>query len=309
MDNSGSRRLVTRGNLDGIVSAAVFLNRFPGSPIKFVTSPASAATMLHSIGGDIVYLADLSLTPELTHTVEHCDMEVRVIDHHPSTVRADYATIDTRVSAATLLYRVLEGRDMDDVVALADLYERCDTPLLSAAIARHGWEVLKHEAEVLDFAWRIGVGDDAFRLEAATLLSSGSLPSCHPSILQRYDAMVRGGGWDKALVSVREAMKFRGRIGVLELGKRRRSFHGFGSRALSEVARQEGCKYAIMVRKGRDSSVISLRSVGGTTDLGHFIEDFTKRNGLEGGGHPSSAGARIPSATVPLLLEELEIMA
>ena len=223
MDNSGSRRLVTRGNLDGIVSAAVFLNRFPGSPIKFVTSPASAATMLHSIGGDIVYLADLSLTPELTHTVEHCDMEVRVIDHHPSTVRAKLCHHRYCVSSP-LLYRVLEGRDMDDVVALADLYERCDTPLLSAAIARHGWEVLKHEAEVLDFAWRIGVGDDAFRLEAATLLSSGSLPSCHPSILQRYDARVRGGGWDKALVSVREAMKFRGRIGVLELGKRRRSF-------------------------------------------------------------------------------------
>lgn len=309
MDNTGSRELITRGNLDGIISAAVFLRRFPRSPVRFVTSPAAAADALRAAGAEAVYLADLSPTTGLVQTVDGYEGEVTVVDHHPSPARGGRVIIDTEVSAAALLYRVLEGKGMDDVVALADLYERCATPLLDAARARLGHERLRREAEVLDFAWRCNVEDDLFRVRAAADLSSGALPSCHPLIAERHRAMVRRGGWDKALGTVKEEMRLHGRVGVLELRGRRRSFHGFGSRALAEVARREGCDYAVMISHGPNGAAVSLRSAGGEGDLGRFAQDFTRRHGVEGGGHPTSAGARVPSPAVPALLDELSVLA
>jgi len=309
MDNTGSRELITRGNLDGIISAAVFLHRFPHSPVRFVTSPAAAAEALGTASAETVFLADISLTPGLVQTVDGYGGEVVVVDHHPSPAYEHCAIIDTKVSAAGLLYRVLGCQGMDDVVALADLYERCDTLLLDAAQARLGRARLEREADVLDFAWRLEVEDDGFRAEAAEHLASGALPSSIPSILDRYQAMVRQGGWDKALGTMNDAMTVRGRVGVLELAGRRRSFHGFASRALVEVARQKGCDYAVMITHSDRGAAVSLRSVGGRADLGRFAEDFTRRHGMEGGGHPASAGARVPSLAVPALLEEMSTLA
>jgi nanoRNase/pAp phosphatase (c-di-AMP/oligoRNAs hydrolase) len=39
-------------------------------------------------------------------------------------------------------------------------------------------------------------------------------------------------------------------------------------------------------------------------NLGRFVEDFTAIHGLEGGGHPTSAGARIPVETTDLFLDQ-----
>jgi len=160
---------------------------------------------------------------------------------------------------------------------------------------------------VLDFAWRCSVEDDAFRLAAATSLSSGMLPSAHQDIVDRHEKVAGRNLWDKALENVRKGLRRQGGVGVLELGGRRPSFHGFGSRALTEVARLEGCRYAVMINRGEKESVVSLRAAApGGIDLGSFIEEFTGRHGFEGGGHPASAGARIPSSAAPLLLEQLE---
>ena len=46
MSEEGSKELITRGNLDGIVSAAAFLRRYPSATVRFVTSPAAAAPLL-----------------------------------------------------------------------------------------------------------------------------------------------------------------------------------------------------------------------------------------------------------------------
>lgn len=311
MDNDGARSLITRGNLDGIVSAAVFLNRYPGSSVTFTTSPTSAARALSAERAREVYVVDHSLTPDLVHAVEAAlaDRAVTVVDHHPCTSPPPFAIIDDRTSAAGLLYHFLDGRGLDGVVALADLYEMTSTQLLGRVTDAFGLERLEQEATVLDFAWRWNVEDDLFRQTAAALLAQGGLPSSHHAILERYRSVVRKGGWAGALETARKRMVVRDGVAILDLRKKRASLNGFGSRALSEVARQEGCRYAAMLNRSREGTAVSLRSLGGQADLGTFVEDFTAEHGFGGGGHPNAAGARIPSAAAPLLLDELACLA
>jgi len=42
----------------------------------------------------------------------------------------------------------------------------------------------------------------------------------------------------------------------------------------------------------------------GGVNLGRFVEDFTEVHGVDGGGHPTSAGARIPVETTDRFLDE-----
>jgi len=42
-----------------------------------------------------------------------------------------------------------------------------------------------------------------------------------------------------------------------------------------------------------------------SVDLGRFVADFTSENGVDGGGHPKAAGARIPTGSGELFLEHL----
>ena len=266
MYDERSRELITRGNLDGIVSAAVFLRRFPRSPVRFVTSPAAAAGLLRSGGAEHAFLADIALTPSLASAVEEVGRHrpVTLIDHHESSLRAEWAVIDVSTSAAGLMYHQLAVDGMDAAVSLADLYENEDTPLLRSMMDRMGIETLRRETEVLDFAWRLNVKDDAFRLAAAEGLASGLLPSCVAEIAERH----------------------------------------------AEMVRRDGCRYAVMINRGERESVVSLRSTApGGVDLGRFVESFTAEHGVEGGGHPASAGARIPSDSAELLIEQLEALA
>ena len=40
-------------------------------------------------------------------------------------------------------------------------------------------------------------------------------------------------------------------------------------------------------------------------NLGQFVADFTSEHGVVGGGHPHSAGAKIPTKAVPDFLHEV----
>ena len=306
------RELITRGNLDGIVCAAVFLRQFPGSPVRFVTSPAAAALLLASSNARQVFLADIGLTPSLLKAAKGVmrTRRITLIDHHASSLQAEWAFIDVETSAAGLMYRQLDASGMDATVAMVDLYENADSPLLRSVMDRMGVDGLRRESEILDFAWRLNVKDDEFRIAAAEELASGLLPSCIPEIAERHAEMIRRDGWTKALDSVRRCFRRNGATAVMEFSGRRPSFHGFGSRALTEAARQDGYRYAVMINRGEEESVVSLRSTGlGGTDLGRFIESFTTEHGVEGGGHAASAGARIPSGSTDVLIEQLEAMA
>lgn len=304
-------RIITRGNLDGIISAAVFLERFPGAEVTFVTSPPSAARALREdASSSCIYIADLALTDELAGAVRSVAGERTVIlaDHHPADETVDGAVIDEGRSAAGILHRCLGSSDLvKNAVALADMYEMSDTDVLEDVVQQYGGVRLEEECTVLDFAWRDNVEDDGFRLEAATALSKGALPSEVPFILERFMKVKEGGRWNKALDRVRARLEKKGSVGVLDLRGGRTSLHGFGSKALLEVAKEQGCRYAVLIHGREGEAVVSLRAVDPHgVDLGKFTQEFARKHGTGGGGHPASAGARISRDAASLMISELE---
>lgn len=297
--------------MDGIISAAVFLERFPGAEVAFVTSPPAAARALREDGPwSCVYVVDIALTEELAEAVRSQSGKRSVVlaDHHPADEAVEGAVIDEGRSAASILHRCLGSSErVRRAVALADLYEMSDTDILGDVVRTCGRARLEEECAVLDFAWRHNVEDDGFRLRAAAALSEGALPSEVPFILERYVKVKEGGRWNKALDRVRSRLEKKGSVGVLDLRTGRTSLHGFGSKALLEVVREQGCRYAVLIHGREGDAVVSLRAVDPRgVDLGRFAREFARKHGRGGGGHPASAGARISPHAASLMVEELQ---
>jgi hypothetical protein len=309
--------LITRGNVDGIVSAAIFLDIFPMARVSFVTSP-TAGTKVFSKDeySSKVFLVDLAIVPELARLMEErrTSQEIHVIDHHqpsslPKTIE-DLCLIRSGMSAAGAMHRhfVPKGH-MKKIVAIADLMEFCDTELLQEQAEIHGLWRLEEEAKILDYSWRFNIEDDIFRLHASSHLARGCWPSEVGLIKRRYLQVLNEKRWPRALARVENGVRIDGPMCILEFKEKRRSLHGFGTRALVEVAKGHRCSYAVLINERREHSSVSMRalSIGGI-DLGRFTEEFTSIHGLGGGGHPTSAGARIPTELTPLFVEEFQAL-
>ncbi|MDD1743242.1 MAG: hypothetical protein LUO85_01295 [Methanomassiliicoccales archaeon] len=306
------RHLITRGNVDGIVCASLFLRMFPQARVSFVTSPTAGAKVLSlDRSSSFVLLADLALVPDLENRIREIlpGREVVTIDHHqPHATEEARSTLVVRegMSAASVLYHHFRiDEEMRRLVAIADLMEYCETDLLGEEMEIHGVKRIFDEARVLDFSWRLDIADDQFRSQASARLSQGVWPSEVGMIRRRYLQVVNEQRWPKALARVTSNLTIRGETAVLESHDKNRSLYGFGTRALVEVARKKGCDYAIMVNQRKQHSSVSLRGLRPDgVNLGRFVEDFTAVYGLEGGGHPTSAGARIPVETTGLFLDQ-----
>ena len=296
------KHLITRGNVDGIVSASIFLNRYPNSRVSFITSPtAGARALAMDYSSNEVYLADVALVPDVAEAMatRKDRQKVFLIDHHPTPNDAcphGVKVINEGMSAAGVLYHFMSpSTRLKKLVAIADLVEYFKTPILSEMMNDNGQQKVCEESRILDFSWRLNIEDDSFRMQAAQHLSQGLWPSQVGPIKRRYMQVVNEQRWPKALARAQSGMRVRGSVGIFDGTDRNRSLYGFGTRAIVEVAIRRGCRYAMMVNERKIHSSISVRGMcDGGTDLGRFVEDFTAVYGLEGGGHPSSAGARIP---------------
>ncbi len=308
------KHLITRGNVDGIISAAMFLAAYPGSRVSFVTSPTAGGRLLAlDHASTEVFLADLAIVPELEASMYDASSRASVLafDHHQpnrcSGEVADMLVIEEGMSAASVLYHHLglNGK-MRKLAAIADLVEFCDTDLLREQAAIHGQDRLDEEARILDFSWRLEIDDDLFRAQASQHLSNGAWPSEVGTIRRRYLQVQNEQRWPRALARVESQMTILGPACVLQCHDKNRSLYGFGTRALVHVALERGCDYAVMVNQRKMHTSVSLRGLApDCVNLGRFVEDFTEEHGLEGGGHPSSAGARIPVETTDAFLDEL----
>jgi hypothetical protein len=118
--------------------------------------------------------------------------------------------------------------------------------------------------------------------------------------------MVNENRWLKAQERVRSRVVLRNNVALLHFGKRKPSLLGFGTRALTSVAREQGAAVAMLVNRRRDQASIALRATGETDlNLGLFVENFTTRYGVVGGGHPTSAGAKIHARHLGLFMDEV----
>ncbi|HWG92440.1 MAG TPA: hypothetical protein VNZ52_16465 [Candidatus Thermoplasmatota archaeon] len=294
--------LLTRGNVDGIVSSAFAFAAFPEARASYVPSATPAIELLRKdISSHSFYLIDIGLTPRLIKTLNQkgkTGQEVVFIDHHQQSeiyageLGPHVRTVCTQgPSAATvaldhfaLTNPDLHREELTRVAALADLVEYCDSPYLEDAIDRYGLDLLQEEAAHLDFAWRLQIEDDRFRAHAARRLARGLWPSEIPEVKSRYLQMVNENRWLRAKERVKSRMVVQGNVGILNFGKEKTSLLGFGSRALHAVARDAGCSVAVLVNRRKQLTSLALRAVGETQlNLGQFVEDFTKVHGVSGG--------------------------
>jgi hypothetical protein len=296
------KHLITRGNVDGIVSAAIFLNRYPSSRVSFITSPTAGARALSKdFSSNEIYLADVALVPDVAEAMatRRDRQKVFLIDHHPTPndpCPHGVKVINEGMSAAGVLYHFLNSPNrLKKLVAIADLVEYFETPILKEMLNDNGHQKVCEESRMLDFSWRLNIEDDFFRLQAAQHLSQGLWPSQVGPIKSRFIQVVNEQRWPKALARAQSGMRVLGGVGIFDGTDKNRSLYGFGTRAIVEVAIRRGCRYAMLINERKVHSSISVRGMcQGGTDLGRFVEEFTSVYGLEGGGHPSSAGARIP---------------
>lgn len=310
--------LLTRGNVDGIVASAFFLARFPRGRVTYVPSSSLAVEALRrDLRSRLLYLVDLGLTPQLARTIERkgqVRQAVVCIDHHQQTAR--YAAglgphaqvvLEEGVSAASVAHGAwgLDERT-EHLAALADHVEYCASPRLAATIEAVGLGRVEEEARLLDFAWRCEVEDDRFRLLAARRLSPGLWPSEVEEVRRRYLRVVNEQRWQRATERVRACARFRNGVALLHFRRRKPSLFGFGTRALTAVAMERGCRLAVLVHERRRTSSVALRALGSPTpNLGLLAEAFTEEFGVAGGGHPSSAGAKVLTRHLPLLLDRV----
>lgn len=310
--------LLTRGNVDGIVSSAFFLARFPRGRVTYVASSSLAVDVLRrDLGSRALFLVDLGLTPRLARTIlmkERTRQEVVCIDHHQQSAEYAHALgpharvhVEEGVSAASVAHGVW-GLDeaTSHLAAVADLVDYCASPHLERAVETVGLERVAEEGRVLDFAWRCQVDDDRFRALAARRLSLGPWPSEVAEIRSRYLRVVNENRWQRAVERVRAHMVVRNGVALLHFGKRKASLLGFGTRALTAVAMEQGCRLALLINERRRMTSVAMRSIGPpAVNLGRLAQDFTAEFGVVGGGHPSSAGAKVLTAHLPVFLERL----
>ncbi|HSV42161.1 MAG TPA: hypothetical protein VLH13_01970, partial [Methanomassiliicoccales archaeon] len=246
------KHLITRGNVDGIVSSAIFLSRYPVARITFVTSPrAGAQALARDRYSSDIFLADIALIDDVLAAASTRDDEqtVYAVDHHPSSVSESLKgikVVEEGLSAAGILYGFFHASPhLKKTVAIADLLEYCDTPILTEMERKHGIQKLDEEAKVLDFSWRLNIDDDEFRWQAASHLSQGWWPSQVGLIKRRYTQVVNEGRWPKAVARVKANLKVREEVAIYQGHDKNRSLYGFGTRALVDVTYRRGCKYAV----------------------------------------------------------------
>lgn len=315
--------VITRGNVDGIISSSFVFAVHPDARVSYVPSATSAVDILRKdLSTRHFYLIDVGLTPKLIKTLNlkgHTGQRVTLIDHHQQT--ALYAhELEPHVevvigeggsaAGAALDHFGLRGlvvtEELSALAAVADLVEYGTSAHLERSVARYGMERLEEEAEHIDFSWRLAIEDDRFRAMTGRKLAKGLLPSEVGEVKRRYLQMVNENRWLKAQERVRSRVILKNNVALLHFGKRKPSLLGFGTRALTSVAREQGAAVAVLVNRRKDLASLALRVVGDSPlNVGLFVEEFTRRNGLVGGGHPTSAGAKIQARCLPLFLDEV----
>ncbi|MHB8584397.1 MAG: DHHA1 domain-containing protein [Thermoplasmatota archaeon] len=319
VSDARSIHIITRGNVDGIISSAFCFAKYPNAKATYVPSATPAVEILRKdLSARRFILVDLGLTPKLIRTLNlkrHTGQQVTLVDHHQQSVA--YASelgahvepaVREGASAASVLLDHLNLHDpaLRRLAAIADVIEYCDSAHLSTAEEAWGHDRIEEEAKHLDFAWRLQIDDDRFRLNTARKLARGFWPSEVGEVRRRYFQMLNENRWLRAKDRVRSHLEIRDGVALLNFGKRKPSLLGFGTRALTAVAQEDGADVAILVNRRGDLASIALRRTGAfDLNLGLFVEEFTREHGIVGGGHPTSAGAKIHARHLPAFLAEL----
>ncbi|RMF91356.1 MAG: hypothetical protein D6733_01345 [Methanobacteriota archaeon] len=308
--------IVAHGDTDGVCSAAIALNRYPGAEVWF-THPVGLPEDLRQIKADRIVICDLAISErDKTEIFEEFlkrsgESEIIYIDHHPlpletiaGDIPASHVVRDLSRSTSELAYTYFGREEMKLVFlfgAISDYYTDT-TPLVERSLDIFDKRTIYLESGLLSQA--LGAGgkrDYAFKRKIVDLLSKGVMPSTRPEIVRKA---VIGTRKEWEIVNyVREAVEVMDGVGVVKDIPR-----GYSPTKAAKLALGvTGLPLCISTRKRKRNVDISARKLSTfSIDLNLTFRTLAPRFGGSGGGHPSAAGARIPQKFFDEFLEALK---
>lgn len=315
----GKSVILVHGDSDGVCSGSIIKAYLAlrGEPAEvFFSHPAG---LLQDLGqftsdGDSIYIADIALDEAtlsgVLQLMERRGKTGRVvyIDHHPlpdgfSPPPSVEFHHDTCCAASELTFRVFGqrlDRDMSRVAlfgAIGDYID--DTPWVKSELSKWDKRSVYYEAGVLAQGLEHARKEYDFKRKVVEHLSANKIPSSLPELLERA---VRQGRLDEELrLWVKANVTNRGAVSVAaeppgSLGRAANYARIYGGGAIGLAYERRGSLL-----------VMSLRSQ--SVDLNKALRKISRELGVQGGGHPFAAGARVPAEKLNDFLEKLNCIA
>lgn len=295
--------ILVHGDTDGVCSAAIALNSFPGSEVWF-THPVGLLPDLRKIEANRIIICDLAISERDKADVfeefgkKSSKGELIYIDHHPlpldtlaSDIPVTHIARDLTKSSAELTYSYL-GKENVKLLALfgaiADYID--ETDFIRKNLDHYDIRTVYLETGILSQAIAYqGRKDYNFKRTLVKKLASGLIPSHSPEIVKKA-IMATKREWE-TIDLVKKSCKIMDGIGIVSNVPR-----GFSPTKAAKLALGiTGLKMCLSTRTKKNNLDISARKLSTfPLDLNLTFRALAPRFGGSGGGHPSAAGARIP---------------
>ncbi|MFQ5800356.1 MAG: DHHA1 domain-containing protein [Candidatus Hydrothermarchaeales archaeon] len=312
MDNA----ILVHGDTDGVCSAAIALNRYPGASVWF-THPVGLLGDIRGIKADRYILCDLAISErEKAELFEEflrlsSDSELIYIDHHPlpldtiaGDIPATHVIRDLTKSSSELTYTHFGKKNMELVAifgAISDYYTDT-TDFVRKTLETYDKRTIYLESGLLSQALGAqGKRDYRFKRKLVEILSKGIMPSSKPEIVRKAVAGTKKE-WE-TIELVKKTVDIIDGIGIVRDVPRGTS----PTKAAKFALGVTGLPLCISTRKKKRNVDISARKLSTfSLDLNITFRTIAPRFGGSGGGHPSAAGARIPQKFFEDFLEALK---
>lgn len=298
-------KILTHGDTDGICSAALALARYPEADVWF-THPAGVLNDLKNVSEERVIISDVAISErdkeEIFKEFSRIkkSSEIVYIDHHPlplRTISADlpctHVVRDTTRSASELTFRYFQNyvKNLNRVALYGAISDYCDeTDFIRKELYFYDKRTIYLEAGLLSQSLGESRGDYKFKRELVEELAKGAAPSSISKVVRNA---VRSAKKEWIVYEyVRENVRTLNDISVVDTVEKGVSAGKAAKFAIGATNKKIG----IGIKLRNNFADISVRKRGDfAMDLNYVLRIIAPRFGGSGGGHPSAAGARIPS--------------
>jgi RecJ-like exonuclease len=309
--------IMSHGDTDGICSAAIALNKYPGAQVWF-THPVGLLGDIRKVKAGRIILCDIAISErdkeELFEEFLNISSsaELIYIDHHPlpldsiaGDIPATQVVRDLTKSSSELTFTFLGNEEMKLVAlfgAIADYYTD-KTDLVKRTLDVYDKRTIYLESGLLSQALGFqGKRDYDFKRKLIGMLSTGVLPSSRPEIVRKAVGGTKKE-WE-TIAFVRKTVEIMDGIGIVRDVPRGYSPTKSAKLALG-VTGQPLCLSTR--RKKRRFVDVSARKLSTfSLDLNRTMRTIAPRFGGSGGGHPTAAGARVPEKHFDKFLDAIK---
>jgi RecJ-like exonuclease len=299
-------KIFTHGDTDGICAASLITARYPDAE-AWITHPVGLLKDLKDCDADLVFICDIAISEkdkeELFEEFSKIASKGRLIyiDHHPLPIGIMSGDLpctrvirDVTKSSSELTYRLFEreiDKEMDRVALFGAISDYCDeTDYVHEELDFYDKRTIYMESGLLSQCLGESKGDYEFKREVIKKLAKLRMPSEISEVVKRALAAIKKE-WRLYEYVQKNVEIVEGIAVVRDLSK------GFSPTKAAKFAIGVTGSPMGLSTISRDNHVdISVRKKEDfPLDLNLALRTIAVRFQGSGGGHPSAAGARVPT--------------